>query len=238
MSYQKAVDAATAQVAVAQQALDQATITTPIAGTVVAVTMSVGESVSDATTQTHRRAGCRRSRSDHDGRGRRRRHGEGRTARVRHARRFVEATRRDRERRQCRADLVGLDRLPGRRSHCTTRSVSINNGSTGTVAIVTEQSDTGLAVPTSAVSSIGDRHFVTVDDGGSTRQVAVEVGVVGKEWTSITSGVTAGQEVVLADLDQALPSSATESSGNDTGDVKLPGGGGGGPTFRIGGPAN
>ncbi len=92
--------------------------------------------------------------------------------------------------------------------------MSVNNGSTGTVTIVTEQSASGLAVPTSAISTVGGQHFVTVDDGGSTRRVAVQVGVLGREWTSITSGLTAGQEVVLADLGKALPSSATESSGN------------------------
>jgi hypothetical protein len=114
--------------------------------------------------------------------------------------------------------------------------VSVNNGSTGTVSIVTDQSDSGLAVPTSAISTTGDQHFVTVVDGGSTRRVAVQVGVAGREWTSITSGLTAGQVVVLADLDKALPSSATESSGNDNGGFTFPGGGGNGPTVRIGGP--
>jgi hypothetical protein len=114
-------------------------------------------------------------------------------------------------------------------------SVSINNGSTGTVSIVTEQSETGLAVPTSAISTVGNQHFVTVDDGGSTRRVAVQVGVMGREWTSITGGLTVGQEVVLADFGKALPSSATESS-NDNDGFQLPGGGGNGPVFRVGGP--
>ena len=43
--------AATSEVAAAEQALEQATITTPIAGQVVAVNMTDGESVSDASTQ-------------------------------------------------------------------------------------------------------------------------------------------------------------------------------------------
>ena len=110
---------------------------------------------------------------------------------------------------------------------------SIDNGNVGTVTIVTEQSDSGLAVPTSAISTVGNQHLVTVEDDGSTRQVAVEVGVIGREWTSITSGLTAGQEVVLADLGEALPSSATQSTDN-SGTFTFPGGGqlptfGGGP---------
>ena len=49
-------------------------------------------------------------------------------------------------------------------------------------------------------------------DGGLTKRVAVQVGVVGDTWTEIKSGLTKGQQVVLADLAEALPDSATNSS--------------------------
>ena len=50
MSYQAAVDAATDAVTVAEQALDQATIASPIDGTVVAVNLAIGDSVTAASS--------------------------------------------------------------------------------------------------------------------------------------------------------------------------------------------
>ena len=106
--------------------------------------------------------------------------------------------------------------------------LDLHNGSTGTVSIVTERSESGLAVPTSAVTTTGGRHFVTVVDGGGTRSVAVEIGVIGREWVSITSGLSAGDVVVVADLDEPLPDSATQSSNTNgnRGVFTIPGGGG------------
>ena len=37
---------------------------------------------------------------------------------------------------------------------------------------------------------------------------------IGATWTEITSGLTAGEEVVLADMNEPLPGSATDSSGS------------------------
>ena len=237
VSYQKAVDAATSKVAVAQQALDQATITTPIAGEVVAVDLSVGESVSDATTQNVIVQGAGGLEATTTV-------GVDDVATVKVGQRATVTPDGSSKPIQGSVSAVGAAPISsGSTDYRVTialddPSVSINNGSTGTVAIVTEQSDSGLAVPSSAISAAGNQHFVTVDDGGSTRRVSVQVGVVGREWTSITSGLTAGQDVVLADLGKALPSSATESSDNDNGSFQFPGGGGNGPTFRIGGPTN
>lgn len=85
-------------------------------------------------------------------------------------------------------------------------------GSTGSVAIVTERADGATVVPTSAVTVGANRSTVRVLDGSDVETVAVEVGVVGDTWTQILDGVTEGQQVVLADVDQPLPSSATDSS--------------------------
>jgi HlyD family secretion protein len=233
-SYQKAVDAATSKVAVAQQALDQATITTPIAGKVIAVNLSVGESVSDATTQNIVVQGAGGLEATTTV-------GVDDVAKVEVGQRAYVTP--DGTSKRLQASVSAVSAAPISSSSTDYRvtialddpDVSIDNGSTGTVSIVTEQSGAGLAVPTSAISTTGNQHVVTVVDGGSTRRVTVQVGVVGREWTSITGGLTAGQVVVLADLDKALPSSATESSGNDGG-FTFPGGGGNGPTVRIGGP--
>jgi len=126
--------------------------------------------------------------------------------------------------------IVGLDRS----------DASLRNGSTGTVSIVTGNATSALAVPTSAVTTFGNRHTVEVLDGGITRRVSVTVGAVGDTWTEIKHGLTAGQQVVLADLSEPLPSSATQSSSTN-GTDGFPGrftfrGGGGFPTggFRGG----
>ena len=50
VAYQSEVDAASAAVAMAQQSLDQATISSPLAGTVVAVNMKIGDQVTAASS--------------------------------------------------------------------------------------------------------------------------------------------------------------------------------------------
>jgi multidrug efflux pump subunit AcrA (membrane-fusion protein) len=94
----------------------------------------------------------------------------------------------------------------------TDPTASLQNGATGTVAIVTKHAHAAVAVPTSAVTTTGRRHFVTVIAGGSATPTSVQVGVLGSQWTQITSGLNAGQQVELADQNQPLPGSATSSS--------------------------
>jgi HlyD family secretion protein len=227
VSYQKAVDAAASQVAVAKQAIAQATITTPIAGQVVAVTLKPGQSVSDATTQNIVVQGsggleATTTVSVDD------------VPKVKVGQlAFVHP---DGSSKTLRGSVAVVAVAPASSSSTNYQvtvslddpQVKLNNGSTGTVSIVTDQSATGLAVPTSAVTTVGNRHLVTVLDGGDATRVEVTVGVIGREWTSITSGLHAGDEVVLANLDQDLPSSATQSSNSNTGG-NFPGGG----TFRF-----
>ena len=94
---------------------------------------------------------------------------------------------------------------------------ALHNGGIGSVAIVTGSTEPTLAVPTSAVTTDGSTHTVQVYDGTTVTTTRVEVGVIGPVWTQITSGVTEGQQVVLAELDKPLPSSATSSSNSNRG---------------------
>ncbi len=94
---------------------------------------------------------------------------------------------------------------------------ALHNGGIGSVAIVTGSTAATLAVPTSAVTTDGSTHTVQVYDGTTVTTTRVEVGVIGPVWTQITSGVTEGQQVVLAELDKPLPSSATSSSNSNHG---------------------
>ena len=248
-SDQQAVDAAAADVAVAEQALNQATIGSPIDGTVVAVNLAAGESVDAAsstanvvvqgdggyevaTTVSVDRVGDvavgQAASLVPDGG-----HKElsGKVAYIS----VVPTTGSDSSSNASSGTptylvIVGLDRS----------DANLRNGSTGTVSIVTGNATSALAVPTSAVTTFGNRHTVEVLDGGDTRRVSVTVGTVGDTWTEIKHGLTAGQQVVLADLSEPLPSSATQSSSTN-GTDGFPGrftfrGGGGFPTggFRGG----
>ena len=234
VAYQKAVDAAQAKAAAAQQAIDQATITTPIAGTVVAVALTVGESVDDATSQNITIQGPSGYEATTT-------IGVDEISTVKVGQRATVTP--DSDHAPLTGSVAAISVSPVSSSTTASYRVTIaldkqgdalHNGGTGTVTIVTEQSDAGLAVPTSAVTTLNGRHFVTVVADGSVRQVAVEVGVVGREWTEVTSGLTAGKRVAIADLDEALPSSATSSNNSGTGTTG-PGGLPAGGRFTPGG---
>jgi hypothetical protein len=115
--------------------------------------------------------------------------------------------------------VVSVSALPASTSSTNYRVVialpadatGLLDGAIGSVSIVTGNAD-GVAVPTSAVSTVGAVHTVRVLEGGSVRATAVQVGVVGDTWTVITSGLTAGAQVVLADANEPLPSSATAAA--------------------------
>jgi HlyD family secretion protein len=241
VSYQQAVDAAEAQVAVAQQAVGQATIVSPIAGTVEAVNLAPGDTVTAASTTANIlvvgpdgfEATTTVSVDD-----------------VAHVKVGQAATVvPDGSKRALAGKVTSVSVAPVDTSSTPIYRVVIgladphadlDNGATATVGIVTEQASDVLAVPTSAVTATGNRHQVTVLDGSQTTQVAVTTGVIGDRWTEIRSGLRAGQEVVLADLGEPLPGSATDSSSNGNRGGQFPGGGGfappGGATFRFGGP--
>ena len=83
-----------------------------------------------------------------------------------------------------------------------------------------------LTVPNSALTSLGNGQALamTFKDGVATRAL-VKTGYVGTLTTQVTSGLTAGQQVVLADLSTALPTNTTNARRFGVGGV--PGGLGG-----------
>jgi HlyD family secretion protein len=240
LAAQREVDAAAAHVAVAQQALAQATIVSPIAGTVVAVDMAAGDSVTaGSATETIVVVGAggyeinttigvdilpKISVGDDativpDGT----------TTSLPGSVVAIGLTPDSSGAYPVTVGLAGSD-VSG-----------LRNGSLASVSIVLKSAASALAVPTSAVHAANNRHTVTVRDGGSTKMVTVQVGAIGSTWTQITGGLTAGQEVVLADLGAPLPSSATAAANGTTNTTGLPagltfrGGGAGGGTGRTGG---
>jgi hypothetical protein len=112
-------------------------------------------------------------------------------------------------------------------------SRQLYDGSGADIVISTGSARNVLTVPNSAIHSTrGGGHTVTVLDGGKTSTVRVILGASGRNVTEVKSGLKAGQKVVLADPSEPLPSSATSNSGNG----KFPGGGGfGGGPVNLGG---
>jgi len=224
---QKAVDAATAELAVAQQSLAQATIVSPIAGTVSAVGFGAGDAVtagsSTATILVSGPGGYEVTTSvsvtdlPHVA--------VGQQARVVADGSTTELT----------ATVVQISLVP--RSSTTSSSttysvvlaltdpdVELPNGGLARTTIVTGEVASATAVPTSAVSTTETGRTVVLLDGGSTTTVSITVGTVGSTWTEITDGLDLGQTVVLADLSEALPGSATSSSSSSTSGSGTPGG--------------
>jgi multidrug efflux pump subunit AcrA (membrane-fusion protein) len=234
---QRAVDAAALEVAAAQQAVAQAMIVSPIAGTVVSVGLTVGESVeagSDTQQVIVQGSGGYEAVTTVGV-------DDVTSIRVGQAAVVVPdgSTAAASDRTAIEGTVVAISSTPDPDSSTTSYRVTIGftnpqvalgNGSTGTVTITTDGAVSVLSVPTSAVTTDGDRSTVTVFDGSSTDEVTVQVGAVGEEWTQITGGVEEGERVVLADVDAALPSAATASGsdgsrGGGSDEIRFPGGG-------------
>jgi multidrug efflux pump subunit AcrA (membrane-fusion protein) len=122
---------------------------------------------------------------------------------------------------------------------------TLYEGSSAQASITVAGGTDVLVVPTSAVRATGTARTVAVLRDGKVTDVTVEVGAVGQETTEITSGLEAGDEVVLADLSQKIVTDEETSTGlsglGDSGTTQqrgqMPSGGGGQfPAGGTGGP--
>ena len=235
IAYQKAVDAAAADVAVAEQAIAQATIVSPIGGAVQAVNLAVGDTVTAGSTTANivvvGAGGYEVTTTVSVDKVTDVKVGQAATFLPDGSKRPLAGT--------VASISIGPDSSASTTSYrvvvgLTDPNAALDNGSTGSLAIVTKSSRSAIAVPTSAVTTIGSRHTVTVLKGGTADRTLVQVGVVGDTWTEIKGGVTVGQQVVLANLAEPLPGSATDSSSNSNSNTpggrfgSFPGGGQGG----------
>ena len=88
---------------------------------------------------------------------------------------------------------------------------SLRSGSSATVEIITATVEDALAVPTSAVHAAGDFRTVNVFRDGASTPVRVSIGAVGPVETQITDGLSEGEQVILADFSEPVPSSNSTS---------------------------
>jgi macrolide-specific efflux system membrane fusion protein len=82
-------------------------------------------------------------------------------------------------------------------------------GQTVSVSVTTGEAQNAVYVNSAAVTTVGNRHTVTVEANGQSQIVPVEVGLVGDNSTQITSGVQPGQQVAVT--------VASSTSGSGTG---------------------
>jgi multidrug efflux pump subunit AcrA (membrane-fusion protein) len=86
-------------------------------------------------------------------------------------------------------------------------------GSTAQSAVDIDQASHSVVVPTSAVhTTTAGRAYVITLQSGHEVNTNVKMGVVGDIYTQITSGLSAGTQVVLADKSEAVPSSSSNST--------------------------
>ncbi|MEU4563236.1 efflux RND transporter periplasmic adaptor subunit [Actinoplanes sp. NPDC023936] len=109
-------------------------------------------------------------------------------------------------------------------------------GQTVTVAVITGNVENVVSVNSAAVTTTGNRHTVTVlgtNNALETRQV--QVGLKGDDAYQITSGLTAGERVVIptsATTSTSATTGRTGGGGLGTGGAGFTGGGGGAPGGR------
>ena len=120
---------------------------------------------------------------------------------------------------------------------------ALATGSRADVSLLIAAVSKVLTVPNSALTPLakGQALAVTLKNGVSTRAL-VKTGYAGTLTTQITSGLSAGQHVVLADLNTALPTNTTSSrrfgvAGGSAGGLGGAGFGGGSLTGGTGFPA-
>ena len=94
----------------------------------------------------------------------------------------------------------------------TLATSGLYSGSGADVAILIKRSSSVLTVPTSAVTTIGTRHTVTVLQKGKAMRKLVVIGATDATRTQITSGLAKGDQVVLAQLNLAVRPAAARTS--------------------------
>lgn len=219
---QAAVDQANVKLVQAQQALEGATLKSPITGTVASVTAGVGDQVSSGTAVVVVV-------------------GEG-AAEVSATVAVDQLAKLATDQPATVTPVGTAERIPGRVTRVGTLPdpsaetvaypvtitvdrppASLLAGGSATASVVVATAKNVLTVPTSAVT----RGTVTVLQGGQPTVTPVTVGAVGPTRTEIKEGLARGAEVVLADLDAPLP---TNDQSGFTGGFR-----GGGPVVRRAG---
>jgi macrolide-specific efflux system membrane fusion protein len=94
-------------------------------------------------------------------------------------------------------------------------------GQTVSVSVTTGSKENVVLVNAAAITTVGNRHTVTVVAGGVQEIRSVEIGLEGDSATEVTSGLTAGEQVVVKTTSTSTGGGAQQGGGG------FPGGGSG-----------
>ena len=208
---QAAIDTAQANLTVAEQALAESNLTSPISGTIVSVGINVGDTVSAnwstaviaiIGTQSFEVAATLSSSQVPSVKV-----GDSAAVQVDGVNGAIEGT----------VSQVGPVQ-PGQSGYTFPLVVALPSsatglftGSTANIIVATGAVAHVVAVPTSAVQTLGSRSFVEIVSDGTLTRKLIKVGMVGDTYTQVLSGLTLGQSVVLADYSLPVPSSNTNT---------------------------
>jgi macrolide-specific efflux system membrane fusion protein len=114
---------------------------------------------------------------------------------------------------------LALDKVPAGAKPGQTVSVTVTTGSV----------EDAVYVNSAALTTLGNQHFVTVDANGAQERRAVEIGLVGTTSTQITSGLQAGESVVVNTASTTSGSGTSRFGAGGAGGFPAGGGTGGFP---------
>ena len=103
------------------------------------------------------------------------------------------------------------------------QAVTLKQGLSVTVSLVTSQAINVLMVPNRAIVRQSGKTYVNVDKGGTTAQVAVTTGISNTQYTVVTDGLSEGDTVVIP---ATTVSSTTTPNFGGGGGIRIPGIGG------------
>jgi HlyD family secretion protein len=100
---------------------------------------------------------------------------------------------------------------------------NLKEGMTSNATVIVSTATNVVVVPNLAITRLGGQAYVNVYQNGQEVQTAIETGVVGDQYTEVTSGLTPGMQVVIPTL--RVPSGSTTTRGGGGGAVRFGGGG-------------
>jgi multidrug efflux pump subunit AcrA (membrane-fusion protein) len=238
---QAAVDAANANLVLAQQQLSQATIVSPLTGVVSSVGLTVGQQATAGSTTTAVDV------IDPTGHGVTLSVDVTKIAQVKVGDRATVVP--DGSAVPLAATVSYVAAAPTSSSSTAynvqlafvANPAKLRDGIQTAVTITTSQAVNALAVPTSAVNHRGALSYVLIPNGSTTKAQIITVGSVGAIYTQVTGGLTAGQRVVLANPNTPIPTNtitgrvARITGGVTTGTAGVLGGSSGTTGIRPGG---
>jgi multidrug efflux pump subunit AcrA (membrane-fusion protein) len=113
-------------------------------------------------------------------------------------------------------------------------SVELRQGMSATVSVIVQQSVNVLMVPYSAITTENGKSYVQViTDTGATEKREIQTGVTNYSYTEVTSGLSEGEKISLAQTASSSSSSQSNSTFRQGQSFIIPGGNGG--SFPQGG---